>query len=327
MADPDRTDPSAPATPSRSEGPVVGTQVPPPETAIVSRTADRAERGDRKAPPTSTELSERARRQRRRERDARAERWALMIVVGASVSIGVILWVGLGLWGSESPPPAAPEVAAPPEAPSPAGSSPAVPSPSPTEGTAALPPQRLSSFEEPVDLPALRALRHEGLTIAAEGLPEVLTDQAGPVTERWAAELTCRFAYGVWEFSPNRRFRFLTTCGALDGETLVGAYEVKGTELRLSSLLLGDAHLSTTFFVERPSRLRTEVVVTSGARPIARYHVRQRVTAMSPGLDADGFFRTFSRKNHLGIPRKTPRTPASPASPRDPLLDLLKGDP
>ena len=286
---------------------------------------------DDSTPKSSTALSERARRQRRRDRDARAERRAFLFVAGAVLVVGAALWIGVGYWAPESPagaPPAA--VTGDPAAPS------ADPGGAPEARRAEAPTlRRHSTFEEPVDLPALRALQQEGLTIAAEGLPEVLTDQKGPTVDRWAAELSCRFAYGVWEFSPNRRFRFLTTCKALRGQRLVGAYDVEETALRLSPLSLPNATLSTTFYVERPSRLKTDVVVTSRGTVVTTFRILQRVTVIRPGLEADGFLQTFAPKNHLGIPSGS-RTSVPPrergasgraAPPRDPVLDLLKAKP
>lgn len=273
---------------------------------------------------SSTELSERMRRRRRRERDDRAEKRALAIVAGGFVGLGVALWVGLSYWepslAEENQRAEGAEGAAAENGKAKNGE----------EQAAFTPPgpmRATSEFEESVDLPALRALRHEGLTIAAEGLPEILTTQQDPLIERWAAELNCRFAYGVWEFSPNRRFRFLSTCGALDGEVLVGAYQVKGTQIHLSELGIPGARLSTIFSVERPSRLKTQVFFASDGAAVTQLEVRQRVTVIRQGLEAEGFLRTFGPKNHLGLPGggRSTGSVTRPPPAKDPLLDLLKG--
>jgi hypothetical protein len=275
---------------------------------------------------TSTQLAEKSQRQRRRERDARAEKIAQRSLVIGFLAIG-----GLGLWVVNSgyldqPEPAGgaaqadlqPGTAAPP--------------PPPPE------PRKSAVPDETPDIPALASLKNEGLTIAAEGLPEVLAiDPPNPPAILAGIE-TCRFAYGIWEFSPNRAFRFITTCSALQGQILVGAYEVRGSRIVTSPLVAEPAQVVSVFDVEKPSHVRTEVTITGRDGNQVRLEVKQRLTTMRPGMEGEGFYRGYAPKNTLEIqglsaPREgdRDRRPAQPApapqqqpGPKDPVLELLE---
>lgn len=194
---------------------------------------------------------------------------------------------------------------------------------------------------EEVDVPALRSMRTEGLTIAAEGLPEVLTDATGTAVGPLAALETCRFAFGVWEFSPNKRFRFLTTCGALEGQVLYGAYEVRGENVHLSALTTQLARITSTFKITRPSKMTTKVESLLHGKVFMEFKVNQHVNVMRPGLEGEGFYGTYAAKNTVTLPaqidpdgapdrRRNLRAPPTKApakgkaKTKDPLLDLLK---
>jgi hypothetical protein len=186
-------------------------------------------------------------------------------------------------------------------------------------------------------------MHREGLTVGAEGLPAVSAVVEGPAVAAKAAVETCRFAFAVWEFSPNQRFRFLTTCPPLKGQVLVGAYEVEGSRLRLSPLLTEGVELVSEFELAKPSRVFTRVRFADPRGEVV-LGVEQRLTAMRPGLDGDAFRDTFAPRNALTLPSNPGPTgrgrdgpPAAeprrvPAEPRaapaekveDPLLDLLR---
>ncbi|MEO1335654.1 MAG: hypothetical protein AAFV29_08415, partial [Myxococcota bacterium] len=260
-----------------------------------------------------------SRKQERRRRDERAERRAIQVLVGIFVGLGGLALVAVNVL-LDDPPPSAPAVAQ-----TPSEGAPKAPVAEPPP-----PPNVLSApAVERVDLPALRYLRNEGLTIAAEGLPAVDSPSEGASVGRWAAQETCRFAYGVWEFSPNRRFRFLPTCPSMEGQVLFGAYSVEGGTIRMSPLRVGEVELVSEFQVEKPSRLLTRVNVSGKQVTLS---VRQRVTVIRSGLFGDAFFDTYAVKNTLSVQR-TPRQrpppvtapPKSPPSKRDPLLELLRG--
>lgn len=260
-------------------------------------------------PRSSTELSERARRQRRMERDRRAERRAIGVVGFALVLLGGGALVAVNLL-MDDPPPAAPQPADP--------AAEAPPAPSRPMGVISTP------IEETPDLPVLRFLRQDGLTVGAEGLPEVVArPEAGEIGPRAAVE-SCRFAYGVWELSPNKRFRFLTTCEALKGQILVGAYEVEGATVRMSPLPAQDMLLVTEMSLERPSVAHTRVLRPGDPNPVLE--VKQRLTALRPGLEGEAFRDAYEPRNTIaprGAPAAAP--PPPPAAPRDPVLDMLQG--
>ncbi|MBK6686202.1 MAG: hypothetical protein IPG45_17145 [Deltaproteobacteria bacterium] len=300
---------------------VSGEATPPDEhTARVRAAQAQAERD--KAPPTqlkvhdpageqpppaearsSTEMAESSRRARRRERDRRAERRAIQLVIAVFVGLGGagLLAVNYLVEDDQGPPTEGPR-------------GPAVPPPPKTV------PGKRSTFAEGADIPAIGSMNSEGLTIAAEGLPEVLADVEDGSLANLAGLQTCRYAYGVWEFSPNKRFRFLTTCEALVGQVLVGAYEIQGTVVRMSPLSSVEGTLTSEFQVEKPSTIKTIVQTRSGRT----LQVNQRVTTMRSGLDGEAFRATYFPKNTIQIPGQRGGDAPPPPSPGG-LKDLLEG--
>ena len=269
---------------------------------------------------TSEELSRSSRRARRRERDGRAERRAIQVLIGVFVGLGGLALVAVNVF-LDDPEPTAPP---PPAEADQDTEAPAVPPPP------SVPPKPENVISTPtvetVDIPALRQLKNEGLTIAAEGLPEVVASVQGSKVNVLAARETCRFAYGIWEFSPNKRFRFLPTCPSMDGQVLFGAYAISGGTIRMSPLTVSGVELVSEFRVERPSRVMTRVSVDGG-----RYTLRvsQRVTVIRAGQMGDAFFNSYADKNTLRVPgrsarRPPPSEPAPPPPKRDRLLELLK---
>jgi len=267
------------------------------------------------APRSSTELAQRSNRERRRQRDRRAERRAVMLVFALFVGVGgAALFAVNVLWPEE-----------PVEVATPASTAAQPPPPVPVAPT----PTRTVGGDQPVDLPVLRILDREGLTIGAEGLPEVLAlvDQAD-VSRRAALE-SCRFAFAVWELSPNKRFRFLSTCGPLKGQILVGAYVVDGTKIRMSPLGSTGVKITTELELERPTKATTSI--TEAGAPTPMLAVRQRLTAIRPGLEGEAFRDAFAPRNTIA-PRQEAVAPPPPApappprTPRDPVLDLLEGN-
>ncbi len=204
---------------------------------------------------------------------------------------------------------------------------PAVPDAPPGGSPPAPPAARESAAAAPAEpnIPALRHLSLSGLTIGAEGIPRVASDAPG-VAERAGVE-TCRFAYGIWEFSPNQTFRFLSTCRGLGRLQLVGAYEVRGGSIHLSELAHGSARWTSVFDVERPSTMTTQVVHGG-----ARLEVHQRVTVVRGGLNGEDFRDSFQRRNtlvapELGSPPRDGPAPGSPdkAPPAGSALEQLLG--
>jgi hypothetical protein len=184
-----------------------------------------------------------------------------------------------------------------------------------------------AAIDETPDLPALRLLAADGLTLAAEGIPEVNAadeNNAAAISVLAAIE-TCRFAYAVWEFSPNKRFRFLTTCEALEGQVLVGAYEVQGSVIRMSPLTDGPATITSQLEVEKPSKMSTTVVFNSNGRTMSLM-VNQRVTTMRGGLEGEAFQATYAPRNTLKVPGQRPSQPAPQGQQPQGggLRDLLK---
>lgn len=89
----------------------------------------------------------------------------------------------------------------------------------------------------------------------------------------------------------------------------------------MSPLGVGGVQLSSTFEVQRPSRMTTEVMARGQTLSVS-----QRVTAIKPGMAGEGFRATYIPKNTL-VPQGGAPAPAAPAPPqkkRDPLLDLLQ---
>jgi hypothetical protein len=274
------------------------------------------------APPvpatTSADLARQSQKARRRARDARAEKVALYGTIGAfvCVGLGVLLVINSGAVDAPSDTPRTTLV------------------PVPGVGGAAKPEAARPALDETPDLPALRQLQGSGLTIVAEGLPEVLAVEGDVPTPRMAALETCRFAYGIWEFSPNRAFRFVTTCGALAGQQLVGAYEVDGSKVRMSPLSIDGVVLTSVFEVEKPSTMTTRAVI--GGRH--GLEIRQRITGIRPGLDIASFAKAYGPRNTVAVDgvaapptpgrRAAPRGDDEPAAPppapkKDPVEELL----
>ena len=292
---------------------------PPPEPAPV-------------AGPSTFELAAPSRRARRRARDRRALLAALGVTLMLAAGVGVAGWLWIQnlpeatsrLPTSDPDEAASAELAArrPPQTGAAAGSG------RPEGAGAARRPGFVSTeLDETPDLPALRRLQDEGLTLGgAEGLPDV----RGQLPAQLAGLLSCRFAFGVWEFSPNHRFRFLTTCGHEAQRVWVGAYGVEGTQIATSPLQADGVTWSTVFQLQKPTHLVTQVQGPDG--PIT---IRQKLTAVTPGLKGEGFRSAFSEKNRLTVqgvgrsqapaqaPTQPPPTEVEPP-PRDPLLDLLR---
>lgn len=243
---------------------------------------------------------------RRRERDRRVERFAVrgVFLLSLLVAVSALVYVNLYVDSAPSLPPARP----------------------PTPQLS--PPVYSAGVDKLPELPALTALPDKGLTIVAEGLPDVRALKAGRGRPAIAALATCRFAYAVWEFSPNHRFRFLSTCAPLKGEVLVGAYEIVGTELRMSPLNTQVDQLVSRFQVERPSSMRTRVLSKGGSPWL---EVRQRVNVIRQGMLGDRFHKAYQDKNTVQIPGLVSKREAAPEkapkkAPQDPLLDLLRLD-
>lgn len=166
------------------------------------------------------------------------------------------------------------------------------------------------------EIPALTAMLDQGLTIVAEGLPD-LGLAKGQVSPEVAAEISCRLAFGIWEFSPNHRFRFLSSCQAFDGEILVGAYTIEGADVLLSPLPAGRGEMRGLFKVERPSEMQTGIKLPSGLVTI-----RQRVNVIKTGLLGDDLRFRYQERNRLRIPSAPPK--AGEAEEADPLLKLFE---
>lgn len=272
---------------------------------------------------TSQELAAASRRARRRARDRRALVSALVATVVAAA-----LLYGVGWAWIQSVPERDPQAVTAPAStgahpPGGAERSPAVPTPGRPSPAPERPGVISTPLDETPDLPAIRKLRDEGLTVGAEGLPEI----RGPVAPEVAARFSCRFAYAIWELSPNRRFRFLTTCGREQGQTWVGAYEIRGTQVVTSALSAEGARWTSVLQLQKPTSVQTEVVVPPDEAPL---RIRQKLTAVRPGMNGDAFFGVFSGKNPVQLPEGPSPVSASGEPPdtadkevSDPLLDLL----
>ena len=265
------------------------------------------------------------RRTRRKERDDFAERRAIQVLVALFLGFGGLSFAALNFfWVSSdnSPVPKVEDV------------SHDVKSHRNDEETQHQLSGRLSSGAMPEfqDLPAIRKMTRIGLTIAAEGIPKVDVDGGGAKVEDAAGLEACRFAYGVWEFSPNQTFRFLSTCRGLGRMTLVGAYEVNEGKIYLSKLTDGNAQWTSLFEVAQPTTMRTQVFSRKPKK--TKLRVTQRVTTLRGGLHGDDFRDSFMRKNRLTAPKTVSRPEPSLRSgpqqqekrtPQDTLESLLLG--
>jgi len=330
MSDEDPTSAGTPAHDSRrveayrppdpADAPIDGTRVmeaAPPDTSQPSPTPMRS----------STEMASQSQKERRRERDRRAEKAAQRALLISFLGIGAVgIWlVNSGIFDD------APRASPTPGA---SASAQAVPTPSPSRTLSAAP-------DETPDLQALRSLKTTGLTIAAEGLPEVLAIDPPNPPALLAGIETCRMAYAVWELSPNRAFRFLTTCAAFQKQVLVGAYEIRGSKVFMSPLRADGAELTMVFEVEKPSRMITTVKHSHKGQTVVM-EARQNITAIRPGMDGDSFFHTYAPRNNIEIagvarskdnggdippdPQQAPPPPQPKQPESDPVLDLLKGE-
>jgi hypothetical protein len=136
----------------------------------------------------------------------------------------------------------------------------------------------------------------------------------------------------------------LSTCPVLEGEVLVGAYEVEGSNVLLSALRGEEGEFISVFGVEKPSTMITRVVAKTRAGEFA-FEVKQRVTMMRPGLDGEAFRKLMAPKNTIEVkdfrnnreqggehtePAPPPTAPpkpkaaSKPKAPADPVLELLK---
>lgn len=244
----------------------------------------RAEGASSSEVKSSREMAERSLRQRRRERDRRAERRALRVVFVMFMMIGAAGYFVINSSLLADPEPRRSDPAAGEQESAPAAPAPVIRTSSP--------------IDETPDIPALRSMRDEGLTIVAAGIPDVTAADQGDAVAQIAALETCRFAFGVWEFSANHRFRFLTTCEALEGQVLIGAYEVQGTVVRMSPLSDGATQFMSEFQVEKPSHVTTKAIVRVGDRPVLLV-VNQKVTDMRAALAGDAFHDTYAPRNTL----------------------------
>jgi hypothetical protein len=301
----------------------------PPVAAPVAK--DPAEPRRPEAPPVrSAELAASSIKERKRARDQRAEKSALRLLLFVFLGIGggALVLVNSGVLDGD------PHTTAPEGAKGATGIT-ARARPQPKPGL------RSSSDETP-DIPAIRSMLAEGLTIGAEGLPQIAPEE-GPLPPPALAGIeSCRFAYGVWEFSPNKAVRFLSTCPVLEGEVLVGAYEVDGSSVMLSPLRGEEGEFVSVFEVEKPSSMTTRVIARTRVGEFA-FQVKQRVTIMRPGLDGEAFRKMMAPKNTIEVkdfrntkepgaeraepePSPPPRSKPAPKAKAqtDPVLELLK---
>jgi len=271
------------------------------------------------SPPerSTAQMAEQSRKELRRARDAHAESVAMRVLLFVFLGVGglglVLINAGIiDIGGPISQP-----------APGEAGS----PQPSPPVLTAA--PVESSK------IPALQSLEREGLTIVAEGLPEVIAiDPLAPPGILVGIE-SCRYTFAIWEFSPNKRFRFMTTCELMKGEILAGAWHRDGSNILMSPLISAASSMKSRFEVEKPSRMITEIKITApNAKPV-QLLVKQRITGMRPGMDGASFLTAYEPRNTIKVKGirivpETPKTAPAPApapkkkSTGNPLLDLLE---
>ena len=268
--------------------------------------------------PTTADYAQRSRKELRRERDARAEKAAMRVLLFIFVGLcgaGLIVvnsgLIDLGEDGS----PAEPKKARP-----------------------SAPVLTAQPLEEAI-IPALKSMEREGLTIVAEGLPEVVAIQPSNPPAMLVGIESCRYAFAIWEFSPNKRFRFMTTCELMRGEILAGAWSRDGNQILLSPLTSAASVMTSRFEVEKPSRMLTDIVITAPKTKAVRLKVRQRITGMRPGMDGAGFLRSYQPRNTVKVqgirivPEKssTESAPGTVTPPKptqgsggDSLLDMLE---
>ena len=268
---------------------------------------------------TTADYAQRSRKELRRERDARAEKAAMRILLFVFVGLcatGLFVvnsgLVDLGEDGvsqeTQKKRPTAPVLTAQP-------------------------------LEEAV-IPALKSMEREGLTIVAEGLPEVVALKPVNPPAMLVGIESCRYAFAIWEFSPNKRFRFITTCELMRGEILAGAWSRDGNQILLSPLTSAGSVMTSRFEVEKPSRMVTDIVISAPKVSSVRLKVRQRITGMRPGMDGAGFLRSYQPRNTVKVqgirvvpekaaPRSNTSGEAAPTKPTkspsgDSLLDMLE---
>jgi hypothetical protein len=323
--DHDSTDPDSPAV-NVPKGVVAGETRPPDDHTMRVRARqkpaqeshlkvhDRAPELDPVPPAarSSSEMADSSKRQRRRERDRRAERRAMQTVVLVFLGLGGGSLALVNYLIEEEP-------VVPPPPPDPNA---VVEPPPPPTGVIS------TKIDDTPDIPAFQHLRDTGLTIAAEGIPQVDALEAGGSVAALAALETCRFSYAVWEFSPNERFRFMTTCGALEGQVMFGAYKIDGGVIRMSPLVTDTDAVTSEFHVEKPSKMVSFVSRTRDGPQVLE--IRQKVTSMRPGMDGDAWRDAFLDRNTIHLPSEKSKAPppSQPPPPAkkdgDPLLELLK---
>lgn len=268
--------------------------------------------------------SDRAKRAQRRDRDALAERRAVQAILAIFFGFGGMGFLalnlsGLGLGGtSEQGDTKSKEkrrgTATIDKASSSASSGLAASGSPASEAVSGGLGGAGSSATRVVPAPShMEALRHTGLTIGTEGVPQ---SEANFPRARAAVGLqACRFAYGVWEFSPNQTFRFLSTCSGLGRLELVGGYQLRDEQIYLSELVVGNTRWTSVFQLAAPSTMRS-LVRLDQTRTIA---LKQRVTVAQEGLHGDEFRQDLRSKNLLTVPG--PERPARP--PKSALQELL----
>jgi len=273
------------------------------------------------SPVTTADYAQRSRKELRRERDARAEKAAMRVLLFVFIGLCAagLFVVNSGLVDlSEEGSPQQPQKKRP-----------------------TAPVLSAQPIEESV-IPALKSMEQEGLTIVAEGLPEVVALRPANPPAMLVGIESCRYAFAIWEFSPNKRFRFMTTCELMRGEVLAGAWSRDGNQILLSPLTSAASVMTSRFEVEKPSRMVTDIVITAPKAASVRLKVRQRITGMRPGMDGAGFIRSYEPRNTVKVqgirivPDKpvqgetrgnnaTPRKPDPTKAPSgDSLLDMLE---
>jgi hypothetical protein len=275
--------------------------------------------GAESTPAVSTaQMAQQSNKVRRRARDAEAERTAMRVLLFVFLGVG-----GLGLFLINS---GMIDVGGPISK-TPHGKN-VEPRPSP--------PVLVAPPIAAAQIPALESLEREGLTIVAEGLPEVIAIDPAAPPEILVGIESCRYTFAVWEFSPNKRFRFMTTCELLKGEILAGAWHRDGSRVLMSPLSSAGSELKSVFEVEKPSMMITEIKITAAkARPVY-LRVKQRITGIRPGMNGAVYMNAYEPKNTVKVKgiRIVPEAPKPKAAPGsspknkpssgNPLLDLLE---
>ena len=278
---------------------------------------------DREETRSSREMAKESQKARRRERDKRAEKAAQRMVLGIA-ALATFAFVGL-FWEDIFAPP-------PTSTPQKVDAHTKAKSKGTTKTT---PPQGSADGALRRDARSPRA-RLLGRRRSDRGRPRGSRRSCCSAIHRRRKRSRFKRAGSPTEcgsFRPNKAFRFLTTCPVLEGEVLVGAYEVSKATVFMSPIRSGNAQFTSRFEVQKPAQLITEVLV--GGR---RLLVRQKATAIRPGMDGDAFVRSFAGSNTLtpkgAVPPPAPRGPSAPGpapapapskGKKDPLLDLLKG--